>query len=211
MGSEIQIFEHDDFKNVRGLLIDGEPWLVAADVCRNLEIGNASRAVSRLDDDEKSMVFIPSTGITSKDTHGGQAMLIVNEPGLYRLIFASRKEVARKFQRWVYHEVLPSIRKTGSYSLGVQSTQDDDTRAILLEIRSMFHEILDAVKASPNAEKILRELLQAFKQFEQDRRNNGDFERGKVLAKMIFALKASPRKERIADIATNLVVGEKVF
>ncbi|MBR1646284.1 MAG: ORF6N domain-containing protein [Selenomonadaceae bacterium] len=84
------------------------------------------------------------------------------------------------------------------------SVQGDDTRAILLEI-------LDAVKASTNAEKILCELLQAFKQFEQDRRRDGDFERGKVLAKMIFALKDSPEKKQLAFMTTNLIMGEKVF
>ena len=83
---------------------DGEPHFVAADVCRILALGNPSRALSRLDDDEKQMVFIPSMGITSKDTHGGQEMLVVNEPGLYRLIFASRKPEAKKFQRQAFFQ-----------------------------------------------------------------------------------------------------------
>lgn len=211
MEYEIQIFEHKKFKNIRGLLINGEPWLVAADVCRNLEVGNVSRAVSRLDDDEKSMVFIPAMGSTSKDTHGGQDMLIVNEPGFYRLIFASRKKEARDFQRWVYHEVLPSIRKTGSYSLEAKSTQADDTQAILSEVRSMFLQILEAVNSSSNAEKILNELTKAFKQFAQTGQKNGDFERGKILAKLVFALKASPKKEQLVFTAANLVMGEKAF
>ena len=92
-----------------------------------------------------------------------------------------------------------------------KSTQPDDPQAILSEIRSMFFQILEAVNSSSNAEKILRELAKAFKQYAQTEHRNGDFERGKTLAKMIFALKASPKKERIADIATNLIVGEKVF
>lgn len=85
-----------------------------------------------------------------------------------------------------------------------KSVQTDDMREILLQI-------LEAVNSSSNAEKILNELAKAFKQYAQTGQKNGDFERGKTLAKMIFALKASPKKERIADIATNLIVGEKVF
>lgn len=202
MGYEIQIFEHDVFKKTRGLLIDGEPWLVAADVCRNLKIKNTTDSLKRLDEDEKARLNL---GLRGGDTN------VVNEPGLYRLIFASRKPEARNFQRWVYHEVLPSIRKTGSYSLDSKSTQADDTQATLSEIRSMFLQILEAANSASNSEKILNELAQAFKQFAQTEQRNGDFERGKTLAKMIFALKASPKKERIADIATNLIVGEKVF
>ena len=90
--------------------IDGEPWFVAADVCRILEIRNVSDALSRLDADEKGVTNVYSPG-------GMKEMNIVNEPGLYRLVFASRKPEAKKFQRWVYHEVLPSIRKTGGYSV----------------------------------------------------------------------------------------------
>ena len=85
-----------------------------------------------------------------------------------------------------------------------KSAQADDTRAILLEI-------LDAVNSASNAEKILSELGQAFKQFAQIEQKNRDFERGKVLVELVFALEDSPTKERIAAIATNLIVGEKVF
>lgn len=114
------------------------------------------------------------------------------------------------------------------------TVQADDTWTILSEIRSMFFQILEAVNSSskpvqvndiraifleilkiatskPNAEKILELLLEIFKQITQVQQEKLDFERGKVLAKLVLALKASPKKERIADIATNLIVGEKVF
>lgn len=95
---------------VRTLLIDDEPWFVAADVCAVLELWNVSHAVGRLDDDEK--------GVTTNDTLGGaQEMLIINEPGLYSLIMTSRKPQAKMFKRWVVHEVLPAIRKTGHYGI----------------------------------------------------------------------------------------------
>ncbi|MGY1773547.1 phage antirepressor KilAC domain-containing protein [Blastococcus sp. SYSU D00813] len=85
---------------------DGEPWFVAGGVCAVLDLPNVSQAVSRLAEDEKST-------ITSGE--GGPGRLIVNEAGLYRLIFTSRRPEAEAFRRWVTHEVLPTIRRTGSY------------------------------------------------------------------------------------------------
>lgn len=95
---------------------DSPEW-IAVDVCKILEIGNVSDTLSDFEDDEK--------GIASNDTLGGiQGMLTVTEPGLYRLISKSRKPVAKKFRKWVFGEVLPSIRKTGFYSAqGQTSTQ----------------------------------------------------------------------------------------
>jgi hypothetical protein len=87
----------------------GMPWFVAADVCRCLFVGNTSQALGRLDADEK--------GLRNVDTPGGiQSMTTVNEPGLYTLVLSSRKPEAKRFKRWVTHEVLPAIRKTGSYA-----------------------------------------------------------------------------------------------
>lgn len=93
---------------VRSVVKDGQTWFVAVDVCAVLEHSDASKAVSRLDDDEK--------GATNVRTPGGvQEMNVVNESGLYNLIFTSRKPQAKVFRRWVTDEVLPSIRKTGGY------------------------------------------------------------------------------------------------
>lgn len=87
---------------------DSPEW-IAIDVCKILEIGNPSQTLADFEDDEK--------GITTNDTPGGlQGMLTVTESGLYRLISKSRKPVAKKFRKWVFGEVLPSIRKTGFYS-----------------------------------------------------------------------------------------------
>ena len=95
---------------VRVINRDGEPWFVAKDVCDILDLGNSRDAVSSLDADEKDV------GIA--DTPGGkQTMSLVNESGLYSLIFRSRKDEAKKFRRWVTHDVLPSIRKTGNYTV----------------------------------------------------------------------------------------------
>ena len=91
---------------VRTVQIDGETQFVAADVCEALDIQNVAQAVTRLDDDERSMFNIGRQG----DAH------VINESGLYRLILTSRKPEAKRFRKWVTGEVLPTIRKTGSYS-----------------------------------------------------------------------------------------------
>ena len=92
----------------------GEPWFVATDLCSCLGIRNPSDALSRLDDDEKGL------GLT--DTLGGQQSLTtVNESGLYSLVLSSRKPEAKRFKRWVTHEVLPAIRRTGGYAVPGQS------------------------------------------------------------------------------------------
>ena len=118
MEQDIKIFEHAKFGKVRVIIINGEPWFVAVDVCKVLEIKNSRDAVSKLYEDEKQTVLIPARGVSSTDTQGGyQNMTVVNEPGLYKLVFSSRKKEALEFQNWVYREVLPSIRKYGYYSL----------------------------------------------------------------------------------------------
>lgn len=97
-------------QQLRTIVKDGEPWFVAKDVCDILEIVNNRDAVFRLDQDEK--------GVVLTDTPGGQQeMQAVNEFGLYSLVLGSRKPEAKQFKRWITHEVIPSIRKTGTYSL----------------------------------------------------------------------------------------------
>jgi hypothetical protein len=94
---------------VRTLLIDGQPWFVASDVCDALAIANSRRALSRLDEDEK--------GVHSMNTLGGtQNLGVLNESGLYSLILTSRKAEAKRFKKWVTAEVLPAIRKHGYYA-----------------------------------------------------------------------------------------------
>lgn len=105
---ELSIFQHPDFGTVRNVVIKGEPWFVAKDVCDILELTNSRKATAGLDDEEK--------GVTISDTPGGQQSLtIINESGLYSLIMQSRKPKAKAFKKWVTSEVLPSIRKYGYY------------------------------------------------------------------------------------------------
>lgn len=107
--NELKIFENEQFGAIRAIEKDGEPWFVAADVCRALEIQNHKDAVKRLDEDER-------TGVVLTDPHGRpQETNCVNEPGLYSLVLGSRKPEAKAFKRWITHEVIPSIRKHGAY------------------------------------------------------------------------------------------------
>lgn len=121
--SKLEIFNNDEFGQMRTIKDRGEIWFVSKDVCSALDIKNTSDAVSRLAVDEK--------GIDSIDTPGGkQEMSVVNEFGLYNLVLGSRKEEAKKFKRWITHEVIPQIRKTGSYS--ASEPQDDLSVALQL-------------------------------------------------------------------------------
>ena len=106
--NEMQIYENSQFGSIRVIDQGGEPWFVAADVCRALEIQNHRDVFSRLDDDEKGVAFIDTLG-------GQQKMSTVNEPGLYSLVLGSRKPEAKAFKRWITHEVVPAIRKHGAY------------------------------------------------------------------------------------------------
>lgn len=116
--NDVTIFRKDEFGAVRAVTLKGEPWFVAADVCRALGLGNSSDVIKRLDKDERTLVSIEGAS-------NGLPVNAVNEPGLYALILGSRKPEAKAFKRWITHEVIPEIRKTGGYIAG-QETMDDD-------------------------------------------------------------------------------------
>lgn len=111
MNTEIQTFNFNA-ASLRTLTDEnGDPWFVAKDVCNILEISNPSDALQSLYDDEKT-----NLGNSYVWSEPGRRPLIISEPGLYRLVMRSRKPEAKDFQRWVSHEVLPSIRKHGIYA-----------------------------------------------------------------------------------------------
>lgn len=103
-------FSNSEFSTVRALIKNNEPWIVAKDITENLGLPRPSQSTRYLDADEKGMCLVNTPS-------GKQKMVIVSEAGLYSLIFKSRKPEAKAFKHWVTHEVLPSIRKTGSYSV----------------------------------------------------------------------------------------------
>lgn len=119
--SPLALFEHEKFGSLRVVERKVQPWFVAKDVCDILKLGNPRSSLALLDEDEKD--------VHSMDTPGGkQEMTIISEPGLYSLILRSRKPEAKAFKRWVTHEVIPSIRKTGGYLI---AKPDDTPEAIL--------------------------------------------------------------------------------
>ena len=126
---------------VRSLERDGQIWFVAADVCKALEINNPSQALTRLDSDEKTTL----TNNEGRAGQGAQNYNIINESGLYSLILRSRKTEAKQFKKWVTSEVLPSIRKTGSYSLTLNKRQQYLIRQAVLdnvaETANTFHSV----------------------------------------------------------------------
>ncbi|WP_303250432.1 phage antirepressor KilAC domain-containing protein, partial [uncultured Slackia sp.] len=105
----LMAFENAAFGTIRAGMNGGEPWFVAKDVCDALGVSNITETMARLDEDEFSITEVIDTiGRT-------QEVRIVTEPGFYKLVMRSRKPEAKQFQRWVTHEVLPAIRKTGGY------------------------------------------------------------------------------------------------
>ena len=115
MMNGIQVFDYKGLV-VRTVERDSEIWFVAKDVCEVLELGNITEALRTLDEDELSSEIL-------KSGTQGREMRLINEPGMYKLIFRSRKAEAKEFTRWVTHEVLPQIRETGVY--GVNLTEVD--------------------------------------------------------------------------------------
>ena len=150
--NDLQIFKSEQFGEIRTVEINGEPWFVAADVCRALEIDRT--ATRRLDDDEKDLRSMHTLG-------GSQDFTIVNESGLYNLVLGSRKAEARAFKRWVTHEVIPSIRKHGGYIHGQETMTDAEllAKALLVANRQIEErqKRIDALeeKAKLDAPKVL--------------------------------------------------------
>lgn len=110
MQNELKIFENEEFGEVRSLMIDNEPWFVGKDVAVALGYEKGRNAIQKHVDEDDALKWgiIDSLGRE-------QEMTIINESGLYSLIFSSKLESAKKFKHWVTSEVLPSIRKTGSF------------------------------------------------------------------------------------------------
>jgi len=130
--NQLQVFNYQG-NEIQALAINGEPWWVLKEVCDVLEHSNSRKIAERLDEDEK--------GVTPIYTPGGiQQMTIINESGLYNVILRSDKPEAKKFKRWLTHEVLPQIRRQGFY-------MGDLPPEKLLEMMAMMAELLSTLKA----------------------------------------------------------------
>ena len=142
MENQMQVFNNEQFGDVRTVLKDGEPWFVVADVCAYFGVANRNRIMQTVDSEDK--------GGTQMDTPGGvQTVAIVNESGLYSVLFAlqptkargvskehieKRRKELHDFRRWITHEVIPAIRKTGGYIAGEENMTDDELVAKALLI-----------------------------------------------------------------------------
>ena len=113
--SVLKVFAYGE-QQVRTVLSEGEPWWVLTDVCRVLGLKRADSTARKLDDDEKGTHLVSTL-------RGKQQVITVNESGLYAVILRSDKPEAKKFKRWVTHEVLPSIRQTGAYAVSTQAPE----------------------------------------------------------------------------------------
>lgn len=146
---EMQIFQNEQFGSIRTVVQDGEPWFVAKDVCAALELDDTSKAVDRLDDDELTRIKFVSGG-QNRD------MYAVNEPGLYTLILGSRKPEAKAFKRWVTHEVLPAIRKTGRYAApGSMTASLTDMREAMNLMQDMLTDLKQMLPKNGSVNRVL--------------------------------------------------------
>ena len=143
--NDIMTFNNPEFGEIRTTQMNGEPWFVAADVCRALEHSNVSVALARLDEDEKAKF---SLGLSGGDTN------CINEPGLYSLVLGSRKPEAKTFKRWITHEVIPSIRKHGAYMT------PETLEAAILNPDTMIR-ILTALKDEQGKRRALEEKVES--------------------------------------------------
>lgn len=141
-------------QEVRVITVDDEPWFIAKDVCEVLEVG--TEQTRRLDDDEKGLRKVQTLG-------GAQDLVVISESGLYTLVIRSNKPQAKPFRRWVTHEVLPSVRKTGSYNLPQKKevkVQHTHLRRSLSENGLDIRYSLDLTKVITNPTPNTLELLE---------------------------------------------------
>lgn len=210
MSADIIPFDFEEHA-VRVILRGGEPWFVAADVCRVLEIANPSDALKRLDDDETEMVDL-NTLDTTEGIRGNPNARIINESGLYALVLTSRKAQARRFRKWITAEVLPAIRRTGRYDPALAAPEPEGEiagmplreaelwlqmvrearlsrgtkAAVAIWDRSPLPKVGVAVKADPSdpgqGYACLRHIMQATWELVKDVRSCGDVLAARTLA-----------------------------
>lgn len=146
--NQLEIFKSEEFGEVRTVVINSEPWFVGKDVAEILGYSNARKALAdHVDDEDK----FQGDGVTIRDSIGReQTPTFINESGLYSLIISSKMPNAKKFKRWVTSEVLPSIRKTGSYTKPMSA----------MELMELQFQAIKEVKSDINS---VNEDLQTFK------------------------------------------------
>ena len=145
--SEMQLFTNEQFGTIRTVMRNDEPWFVAADLCKALDLTNTTVALERLADDEKSKFNL---GLSGGETN------VVNEYGMYALILGSRKPEAIQFQRWVTHDILPAIRKTGHYAApGSMTASLADMREAMNLMRDMLTDLEQMIPKNGSMNRVL--------------------------------------------------------
>lgn len=126
--NELTIFNNPEFGDIRSVTIDGEPWFVGKDVAGALGYTNPQKAI-------RDHIETEDRGVNEMDTPSGkQNLTIINESGLYALIFGSKLESAKRFKRWVTSEVLPTLRKTGAYHMEQPAEESEEIKRLDREI-----------------------------------------------------------------------------
>lgn len=147
--NEIKIFENNEFGQVRSTVINDEPWFCATDITTALGYANGKDAVLTHVDEEDRKIFLKSE-ITTLENIPNRGLTFINESGLYSLIMSSKLESAKRFKKWVTSEVLPSIRKTGQYSISTLSRKElaimvvqaeEEKERLTLELKNSEREI----------------------------------------------------------------------
>ena len=146
MTNKLQCFAYDD-KVVRTVEKNGEPWWVLRDVCAVLELTTPARVAERLEEDEVSQThLIDSIGRRQETT-------LISECGLYNVILRSDKPEAKRFRRWITHEILPELRKNGVYAMPnttVQHKVDDQLQGIICELDNVMHSLSSYLQKKEN-------------------------------------------------------------
>lgn len=160
--NKVQIFDNPEFGKIRTVVIDDEPWFVGKDVAEALGYDNINKAVLMHvdDEDKKTLDFkgFSQNGNTQNLWSGNDFSnkIIINESGVYSLIFRSKLESAKRFKRWVTHDVLPALRKTGRYSV----KQDSDIDAIingLVAAQRVIRQKNDEIRLLQSQQEITKE------------------------------------------------------
>lgn len=147
--NDIQIFNNPEFGEIRTVIIDGEPWFVGVDIAKALGYKKPTDAVNNNVDEGDST----REGVSDRNNHIQQT-IVINESGLYSLIFGSKLESAKKFKKWVTSEVLPSIRKTGAYGQPQLPQTTDGKIALLAQGHTELKAEVDEIRSDLEALKM---------------------------------------------------------
>lgn len=164
--NELQIFNNDKFGQVRTIIINNEPWFIAKDVATALGYMDTKQAI-RINVDNEDKKHLPKsefrgcTSTTSKINNNGA--VVINESGLYALIFGSKLKEAKEFKHWVTAEVLPSIRKTGSYQIQPMTTEEK-----IATIAQGYQEVNDKLNTLDTEISEIKERLNVIGAFDNE-------------------------------------------